>query len=185
MLARIGALVFALGTIVGITAAAKPPPKVGGWPDTLHVFVVAVIVAITGLVVWRRGRAAEAEQPRTGTAPEAGPFELIDAASESAATLGGEIGGLGAGEITRRVDALLEGYVLPIADGRQRIIDRLGMARGAEILVTMAYAERMLNRVWSAAGDGHLGEARRVYPDALAALEEAGRQAKAAREAAR
>ena len=33
------------------------------------------------------------------------------------------------------------------------------MEKGAEILVTLAFGERMMNRVWSAAADGHLPEA--------------------------
>ena len=47
------------------------------------------------------------------------------------------------------------------------------MDEGAQILVTMAYGERMLNRAWSASADGHIQEARGCIPEALAAFEEA------------
>jgi hypothetical protein len=52
------------------------------------------------------------------------------------------------------------------------------MDRGAEILVVIAFGQRMLNRVWSAAADRHLPEARSCYPDAVEALEEAADMAR-------
>jgi hypothetical protein len=48
-----------------------------------------------------------------------------------------------------------------------------GMAKGAEILVTVAHGERILNRVWSAASDDHLPEAVKCYDEAFSALQEA------------
>jgi hypothetical protein len=65
---------------------------------------------------------------------------------------------------------------------RRKIIDRLGMSKGSEILVVVAYGERMLNRVWSAASDGHLPEARSSYPEARAAFHQAQDLATAALE---
>ena len=47
------------------------------------------------------------------------------------------------------------------------------MDKGAEVLVVVAYGERMLNRVWSAAGDEHLLEARTCLPEAQEAFAEA------------
>ena len=95
--------------------------------------------------------------------------------------LAAEIGELDATTICDRVEAFLVEWLLPLAEVRQRFIDRLGMAKGAEILVSLAYAERLFNRVWSAAGDGHLPEARRVMPEAVEGLEEAAKLAAAAK----
>ena len=51
--------------------------------------------------------------------------------------------------------------------------DLIGMSHGAEILVATAYGERMLNRVWSAAADGYLEEARSSFREASSAFDEA------------
>ena len=40
-------------------------------------------------------------------------------------------------------------------------------AKGAEILLDVAYGERMLNRVWSAASDGHHQEALNSISESL------------------
>ena len=73
--------------------------------------------------------------------------------------------------INQRADELLETWVLPFAEVRQTIIQRFGMEEGADVLVTVAYGERMLNRVWSASADGHPQEARACLPEAIAAFE--------------
>ena len=58
--------------------------------------------------------------------------------------LGAEIGELDTESITARVDEVLDKYVLPFAEVRQRIVNKFGMEQGAEILVVVAYGERML-----------------------------------------
>jgi hypothetical protein len=76
-------------------------------------------------------------------------------------------------QICVEVDKILNTLVLPFAEVRQTIIDMFGMSQGANLLVVVAYGERNLNRVWSAASDGHLPEARSVLPDVISAFEEA------------
>ena len=75
--------------------------------------------------------------------------------------------------LTERVDSLLNEFVLPFAQVRQVLVDRLGMEKGAETLVIVAFGERLLNRVWTAAADGHLPEARACFPEAYDAFVEA------------
>ncbi len=173
---RFPPVLFAIGIMVAISGGAKTPEKVGAWPDSWPMFAVGAVAALIGLVLWRRQKAlARANLKEQMSAPGSAnnPFELLAALIEPAQRLGAEIDTLSAETICARVDALLETYVLPMAEVRQRVIDRLGMAAGAEVLVTIAFAERMLNRTWSAAGDGHLPEARAVYPDAVEAFVEA------------
>ena len=55
-----------------------------------------------------------------------------------------------------------------------------GHGVGKEILVTAAYAERMLNRVWSAAADGHGPEASASLVEAVGAMKETAALAAAA-----
>ena len=71
------------------------------------------------------------------------------------------------------IDTLLQAHVLPLGDARQQILDQLGLKAGAELLVTMAYGERMYNRTWSALADGHLDEAHQVFNDGTEAFREA------------
>jgi hypothetical protein len=46
---------------------------------------------------------------------------------------------------------------------------------GAELLVTMAYGERIYNRTWSTLADGHFDEAHQVFHDGTEAFREAAR----------
>jgi hypothetical protein len=182
---RVAPALFGLGIMIAISGGAKVPEKMGEWPDSWPVFLVGAIMALIGVVLWRRVKAAER---RAVAAEQSGgehdPFTYLADVLAPARTLGEEIGGLETHAICDRVDVLLETYILPLAEVRERVMDTLGMDRGAEVLITIAYGERMLNRVWSAAGDGHKPEALSVYPDALSALEEAQQLVDKARAAA-
>ncbi|MFT4979530.1 MAG: hypothetical protein ACI8S6_005441 [Myxococcota bacterium] len=168
---------FAAGIIVAISCGAKMPEEGEKWPDSVPIFLVGAAVSVVGLVGWRRDRSRQAaENAVTTGAGDA--FALLEALLPPARQLLTELGELDNAQLCVRVDALLEDYVLPFAVARQQIIDRLGMRDGAEVLVVIAYGERMLNRVWSAASDGHNPEAVSVYPDALQAFEEAARLAR-------
>ena len=73
-------------------------------------------------------------------------------------------------QVQDEVDKILDNFIIPFADVRKEIVNILGMSKGSNILITVAYGERMLNRVWSAASDGHLQEAQNVFPEARDAL---------------
>ena len=169
---RLGFFVFSLGLIVAITAGAKAPEATGGWPDTWPFFVAAALVCAAGLVIWRKGVSASAAADESG-GEEQDPVTLIANLQAPMDQLGEEVDGLDAEAITERVDTLLSDYVLPFAMVRQKVVDKMGMEKGAEVLVVIAYGERILNRVWTAAADGHLPEARACYPEAAEALREA------------
>jgi hypothetical protein len=172
-----GFILFAVGIIATIIGAAKVPDEMSEWPDTLGLFGLGVVLSTLGLILWYRTRrantaAANADQASTGAGD---PVALLLAAQEPLMKLAADIGELNADDITERVDAILEAYILPFSQVRQRLIDRLGMETAAEVLVVVAYGERILNRVWSAAGDAHLPEARTCFPEAHEALVEAAR----------
>ncbi len=174
MVGRIAPILFGVGIMVAISGGAKVPAKTGEWPDSWPIFLVGAVLATVGLVLWRMAKAAERKAVAAGEhGAEGDPLTYLANVLPPARVLAEDIGELDSHRICDRVDVLLEDYLLPFAELRQRVIDRLGMDKGAEVLVTIAYGERMLNRTWSAAGDGHLPEARSVYPDAVAALEEA------------
>ena len=151
------------------------------FPDTWWIFACGFVCGVTGIVLWRRSHALEKRRDHAvARGADNDPTEILVALKEPAQRLYDDIDELNADEILRRADQLLEDFVLPFAEVRHRVIDRFGMTRGAEILVTVALGERMLNRTWSAAADGHLPEARASYPESIHAFREATRLCHAA-----
>lgn len=167
----------------GSVASVELPVDVR-WPNTTTLWALFAFVAAVGVALWRYGVKQQAKAGLEQVADDENPFALLAKLLPAARALGDEIASLDVTDVPRRVEELLETYVIPFAAVRQKVIDRLGMKAGSEILVVVAYGERMLNRVLSASADGHLPEAVASFPDALAALEEANRLAKAALDAA-
>lgn len=184
-----GLFLFAVGVLLGIAGAAKLPAQGADWPDTWPIALVGIVVGVVGVALWHLAVHHEREESRRGEhgtdadgKKRASAVELLAALVAPARALKTEAPGLEVAELERRTEALLETYVLPLAEVRHQLIDRLGMAKGADILVTVAYGERILNRVWSAAADGHLPEALACVPEAVEAFEEAVQQLEAASE---
>jgi hypothetical protein len=166
------------------------------WPDTFPFFVLGIAMAASGVVLWywelrqERWRLHPAQTvdegsaaPQSRESPSYTPplQPLIDRIvwleqfSLEAEKLRGW-------EIMRRVDEFLETSLLPVVERRQEIMNQYGTSRGAEILIAVAYGERMMNRTWSAAADGHLPEARSCLPEALEGFHEVQKLAKAGQE---
>ena len=168
---------FGIGVMLSISGAAKMPVEGSDYPDTVPVFLAGAILAIIGVTLWRialgQEKKADAKDSGSETKEQGSPDALLNDLIEPLNKLRDDIAELDADKIMARVDELLETYVLPFAEVRQRLINRLGMSAGAEVLVHIAYGERMLNRVWSAASDGHLPEARNCLPEAADAFVEA------------
>lgn len=170
----IGFLVFAVGVALIVVGGAKVPAAGAEWPDTLLLVGVGVAVGVLGLVLWRLDERRKAHAMARGELGDrADAAKLLREVQAPLDALGADLHHLKPAEITARVDALLVGYVLPFAEMRQQLITRFGMQRGAEILVTVAFGERLLNRVWSAAGDEHVVEAQSCFPEAHHAFKEA------------
>lgn len=175
-------LLFGLGIVLAISSSARLPADGQTWPDTLPLFCLGAALALVGLILWHRAVALHRRAPPSATAAADGtdPFSRLQNLLPPARQLAAELPGLSASQLCARVDHLLGAFLLPFVEDRQQVIDRLGMAPAAEILVTVAYGERLLNRAWSAASDGHLPEAHAAYPDALRALEHAAHLARQA-----
>lgn len=171
----IGFAVFAIGVALAVVGGAKAPVEGSDWPDTMLLFGIGTAVSIVGLVLWHTATRKAAKEAATAGGADADPAALIASLQAPLNDLNEDIGTLNTDQICDRVDALLTGYVLPFAEVRQKVVSRFGMEKGAEILVTVAFGERLLNRVWSAAGDGHAPEARKSFPEAYSAFVEAGR----------
>lgn len=168
-----GFIIFVTGIIVAILGSAKVPAETGGWPDTWATFLAGAVLAAVGLVLWHRAARKKAKELSASVESANDPFALLDAIAQPLESLKEEIESLDTAALTERVDGLLNDYVLPFAQVRQVLIDRLGMDKGAETLVIVAFGERLLNRVWTTAADGHLPEARACFPEAYEAFAEA------------
>lgn len=188
-------LLFVGGVTVAIAAGAKlspiglarlEAPQVSpsvwsseSWPDTWPMFLVGAAAAAAGLVVWRQELAAEKRRRMEllrGQAQAATPH--VDASTLMLQLVGpleqlnNKADQFSPQELMRRVDELLEAYVLPVVNDRQDVQHQYGLQRGAEILIALAYAERMLNRCWSAAADGYIDEAREALDHATDGMHE-------------
>jgi hypothetical protein len=177
---RLGFGLFTVGLTFGIVAGARVVEPVGTWPPTTWLWLVNAVIAAIGVTLWRMGVKQAAKADAQSSEGADNPFTLLSELVAPAKKLGDDMGTLDQDAVMSRVDELLDTYVLPFAQVRHKVIDRLGMARGSEILVTIAYGERMLNRTWSAASDEHLPEAQASAPEAIGAFIEAQRLAETA-----
>lgn len=61
--------------------------------------------------------------------------------------------------IVQRVGELQVSHLPAFVEAKPRLIARMGLSSYAELMGHFSYGERMLNRAWSTAADGHIGEA--------------------------
>ena len=168
--------------MAAISGAAKLPAAIpegatptflDRFPDTLPEFTIAFIATVVGLIIWWKDVFAQRKANQAVESDESNPLTLLAELAPQLSDLASSIDQLEGEAITARVEQILEHTVLPFAEARQKLFDRLGMRTGADLLVTAAYGERMLNRTWSAAADGHLTEARSSFREATQAFDEA------------
>jgi hypothetical protein len=175
-------ILFGGGIMAAISGAAKlsaalpegvKPAFLDRFPDTLPEFSIAFIATVVGLVIWWKDVFAQRRANQDNDSDESNPLKLLAGLIPQLRDLAGKIDELDSDAIIAHVEQILEHTVLPFAEARQKLFDRLGMRAGADLLVTAAYGERMLNRSWSAAADGHLIEARSSFREAMQAFDEA------------
>lgn len=176
----VGPLLFGLGIIIAIAGATKLPLENTKWPDTWPIFVVGALLSAVGITLWRIAESKLNAQVGKDGGDSSDPLKLLQDALPAAQSIESDLDGLSTEALCERVDSVLVTFILPAAEARQDVIKKLGMERGAEILVTAAFAERMLNRVWSAAADGHKPEAAASLIEAVGAMKETAALAAAA-----
>lgn len=165
-------VVYVLGVVLAISAAAKVPAPGRTWPDTMPLFAVGVAACIVSLVAWRisLGRAT-GDRAGDGRSAEA-TFGYARDARHAAVAIAGRWDQFTDGQLRQEIDRLLLEFITPFVDNRDVLIRRFGMRRGAELVLAVSAAERNLNRVWSAAADGCLPEARASLQRAIKSLDE-------------
>lgn len=175
-------ILFGGGIMAAISGAAKLPAAIpegiaptflDRFPDTLPEFTIAFAATVFGLIIWWKDVFAQRKANQAAETDESNPLTILASLPPQLSDLADRIDNLDGNAIIAQVEHILEHTVLPFAEARQKLFDRLGMRAGADLLVTAAYGERMLNRTWSAAADGHLVEARSSFREAAQAFDEA------------
>jgi hypothetical protein len=160
-LKNIGIILFTLGIVMAITSAAKTPVENGNYPDTVIFFSFSLFLGIVGNLLWHTNSKKLVKikiQEHQGDS-NSNPVKLLEQTVASIANLYNKAQSIQGMQLCHEVDVILDSYIHPFVDKRKTLLDMLGQSKGAEILLDAAYAERLLNRVWSAASDGHHQEA--------------------------
>lgn len=174
--------IFLIGTLIATICASKVPTEGQTYPDTLPLFIVGAVLAVIGVIAWHmiNKKLVKEKIKNKDTSDDADPLKIMESMQPELKTLDDTFESLTTETIMVEVDKILDNYILPIANIREDVTNILGMSKGSEVLLTFAYGERILNRVWSAASDNHITEARNVYPEASNALKLAWTQAETA-----
>lgn len=166
----VGISLFVTGSIAAITAAAKVPPAGTSWVTAISpTFIAGLAWAIIGNIIWHRSERkivlGQLEEHKNDT--EKSPLGMLKSTVPAIELLYQKAQTLQGMELCEEVDKVLDQYVHPFTEKRKTFMDILGQAKGAEILLDVAYGERMLNRVWSAASDGYHQEALNSLVESL------------------
>ena len=168
-MAKYGILIYILGICLAVIGATKLPEEGQTWSETIYLFNDGIILTILGLALWRLAlRQDEENDPETDSDPLKlllGMRSIIDELYRSADDLETY-------QFQEYTKILREQYLLPISASRQVLINRFGMEKAAELLISLSYGERLINRVNSAAIDDHVEEAAKCAEEAYAAFEQ-------------
>lgn len=171
---KLAYLLLAGGFLTGAYATALDVQNVD-WT----LFSIAVIVAISGVLVAKRAVRAHAT---SGTVLETNRNELNESIGNIVRDLGKVNDGPAAkGEELRKwIDEQLRPDLRRFIDARQSMVHLFGLQTYADIMSEFAAGERYINRVWTASADGYdaeaatyLGRAAEQFADAQRQLGEA------------
>ena len=165
----LGIILFFSGTVVSIAAAAKVPAAGQEYSSTIGIFMAGLGWAIIGNILWRRTEKTivKARLEEHKNDKKNNPLMMLKNTVAVLESLCNKAQNLQGMPLCQEVDIVLNENVHPFTEKRKTFVDILGQAKGAEILLDIAYGERMLNRVWSAASDGHHQEALNSLNESL------------------
>lgn len=166
---NIGVVLFVIGGLIAISSAAKMPLAGEDFPSTMGIFGFGLLLGIIGNVVWhqneRKKVMAELQVHKNDHASN--PIIILKDTIPVLETLKEKFDSLPGMKLCEEIDQIQNDYLIPFADKRKTFMDILGTGPGAEVLLMIAYAERMINRVWSAQSDGYPEEARICLDDSI------------------
>ncbi len=149
-----GFLGAALASVARLEIAEHPWLTI---PWTLYAGSIAV--GIVGVVLLRISAKADVEH----TDRVEGEFETLTASlailRSNVAKLRGKLGEINPQDIVSYIDENCLEPFGDFADARNALIQRFGLQGFADVMTQFASAERFVNRAWSAAADGYVGEA--------------------------
>ena len=169
----VGLSVFTISIIVALISAAKLPISQQTWSDQLVVYAFAILFALLGLWLLRSAPVILTNRSTFITPPKYLSLELLQQLLAEMYDLKPHLEHSDRMATLNKVQILLEKYIIPFTTQQSEIFQQLGRTQGIKIIMIIALGERLLNRVWSATGDGHFPEAFHSYLKALAAFEEA------------
>ena len=159
MLKPTAILILLIGVVIAATAAMQLPDPEQTFAPSAPLIVLGVLIAVSGVALWHVSLYQERKGIRRTPADRSDPFALLRDIKTPLLSLQETASNQSTDQLSAAVESLIQSYVLPFSEVRHRIIEQLGMRRGAEVLVDFAVVERMLNRAWSAASDESWSEA--------------------------
>ncbi len=170
-----GLILFTIGIIIALIGAAKLPAPNATWSDLLPLYLLGIFMAGSGLWWWRQSALSTKFGDSSLPISKADNplLTLLPQLYDSSQALEKQLPKLDGPAIVKRVEELLNTFILPIVAGRQEVIYILGRQQGVKVLLALAEGERLLNRMWSATNDGYLDEVYATCPKAVTAFEEA------------
>ena len=161
----ISQILFYIGISVGIVCASKLPIDGSTWPDTITPFLISIVISIIGLIGWRMTEGTNTDVHKESPNHPQQLLIVLEQEIEMLSKLYLQKKPLD--EIQRQVEKILEHFLHPIAHQQQELYQDVGMERGAHILITLSYVQRILHRFQSALSDGYEQEAQNCIKEAL------------------
>jgi len=165
----VGIILYGLGICIATIGASKLPEEGETWSEMLYWFNDGVILTLLGLWIWRQ---SDDESTDDETKEKRSPFDLIRDIQPILEDLYRNVDDLECYQIQEYVKILQVQYLLKLERQRGLIQDRIGLEKSAELLIAISYGERVINRILSAALDGHHDEAVECTEEAHAAFKE-------------
>lgn len=156
----IGSFMCMVGLLVALAASAKPPTEHGAWPDTVPYAAAGLLLALTGVVIWRRQqRSLNAEHSSQQKEQKSANLQpLWTAFLQDLQALNRTSSSMTLAEIASRLQHLHDQFILPLSQARMAFFVRSGSQHGVERLTAFSRGELWLNRAQSTAGDQHKEE---------------------------
>ncbi|MCH7527845.1 MAG: hypothetical protein IID39_10445 [Planctomycetes bacterium] len=144
--------------------------EVPAWP----LFVAGMVLVAVGGAADRigRGRSGGAQEHKAASA-RATLVELLARIRDRVIEIDEQKADLTGEELCRKLDDVLSGDFFDLIDKREDLVQLLGFRDYAKVWDGVATAERLLNRVWSIATDGHRVFAIQDLPQARQCLSKA------------
>ena len=174
----IAKFLIVVGFCVGTLGAAGFQTPAGDGTRTTEqyawlLFGGGFVVMTMGGVLGRSSREVPAHAKEAEAGDRAVHLVRIATARDAVARLDAERVGLDGHALRARLEEVLEGELFDVTSRFEDTLASLGFTDYAAVWEGVANAERLLNRAWSMATDGHVDEAREELPLARANLERA------------